>query len=104
MRDSAADRTKTAPTGPSAEPRGECIMTDWPTREEWTEQQRKFPRLPDGCWTTQPSGASDRLADYASAAETESVIASLKQAWHDLGREVRAAAPHSDAKLEASSK
>ncbi|MDE5446475.1 hypothetical protein GWG65_34965 [Bradyrhizobium sp. CSA207] len=76
-------------------------MTDWPTREEWAEHQRQYPRLPDGCWSTQPRPAS---ADYASAAETKSVIASLKQAWRDLGREVRAAAPRSDAKLEASSK
>jgi len=82
-------------------------MTDWPTREQWAEDRRKFPRLPDGWQSMQPSNAGyvrHHLADYASDAEIRAVIALLEQAWRDLGREVRAAAPHSGAKLEASAK
>jgi len=82
-------------------------MTDWPTREQWAEDRRKFPRLPDGWQSTQPSNAgyvSHHFAEYASAAERRAVIASLEQAWRDLGRDVRAAAPLSGDKLEASSK
>lgn len=82
-------------------------MTDWPTREQWAEDRRKFPRLPDGWQSMQPRDAGyvkPNLANYASVAEIRAVIASLEQAWRDLGRDVRAAAPDSGAKLEASAK
>jgi Family of unknown function (DUF6011) len=80
-------------------------MTDWPIREEWAERRREHPGLlPADYLSTQPKFPSSRFDDHASYPEFLSVFAALKQAWRDLGREVRAAAKGSDAKWAASAK
>jgi hypothetical protein len=79
-------------------------MTDL-TREQWAEDRRRFPRIPDHCdWSTRPKPASDALTDYISTFEFYDLMVALKQAWNDFGREVKAAAANSGAKLELSSK
>jgi hypothetical protein len=58
----------------------------WPySRAAWTEHQQRFRPPRDGL------RVSTRLADYATRAEIDAVVAALEQVQRELGTRVRAA-------------
>jgi hypothetical protein len=64
---------------------------EWPTREQWAEQQRA------AYWDSDiphPYNASRRLSDYATPDEIHAIIAELKALWSTYGREMKAVKDH----------
>jgi hypothetical protein len=65
-------------------------MTNWPSREEWADRRRHpYWDGETGCPFADKFG--HRLSDYATTEEIAALIATLKNLYRDMGREMRTA-------------